>query len=1008
MNFDMSPARPRRSTPWTILLGSVSVSALVSAIPAFAADQAATVAQAPVEEVLVTGSLIRGAEAVGVPVTTLGTEDFQQTGAITVAELLKNVPALFIQASNTPAVQGCNQTRTATLDIHKLGGSRTLMLIDGYRYPLQKQIASGYDATIIPALAIERLDVLADGASATYGSDAVSGVVNVILRRGFDGAITQGRIGTAYKSDFNYQFAQLFGSTWDSGQVTLSYDVFETKGLDGSARDFFTTDFTPWGLDNQTPVRAAIPGIVSTGAPTAATGTGCTNCYSIPKGTGWDFGSRDPAPTLTWATLLANKGVANQMNPYSIAQATNHQQRNAATLTFDQEIYPGIEVFAEGFYSNRRVDLRAPANTTPYDSQTLVIVTVPTTNPYYPVGAPANIRVNYNFAAEITPRNVAYELSGRYAGGFNFDLPFDWQGKAFASVNQENNLFNESNSPNLNSFNAALGNTVASTPANGTTPGVAAFTKPANIPYLNLFCDPYAFQCNSRTTLDYVNAYGITQSTYIVHQYGANFDGPVFALPGGDVKAAVGITKSTDKYSFTTIRTRNSPSSAIVQIVPDYNSRSQWAVFGQVNIPVVSEMNAFALARRVDLEFSYRYDRYSDFGGTKNPKVAADWEPIAGLTLRGSWGTSFRAPQLQNVSPVAARSISGVNQLGGANNNTQPTCPAGATAPPAGTAGALLNPTCSQTAALLFPAGLSVQGGSNGLQGVTRAADYALQPEEGRNLSLGAEYAPPEGFLQGLYLSATWYRTKIESVITSQTLNQTGNALTNPSFQQTIIVRGQPGFDQALAGLLAMPQASNLPASAIPAINWIVDSSARNAGTLEQSGVDFEGRYDWTMGNWGDGNVGITGAYIDHQISQLPGGVPVDNYDTNGQPLAFKIRWRGNIGWRWEGFNSNFFVNYTSHVSSTNVFPPAAFLVNFPNFSNEVPAQFLFDLAVGYDTRDVPANEYLRNLNIQLVVNNIMNRDPPFAYGIQSSVAYLAPLYSPYGRTIAFTITKTW
>src|SRR4051812_10877403 len=128
MMFVLSPALARRNAPWSMLLGSASVLALAGSTPAFAADQA-TIAPAPVEEVLVTGSLIRGAEAVGVPVTTLGAQDFQQTGAITVAELLKNVPALFIQASNTPAVQGGNQTRTATLDIHKLGGSRTLMLV---------------------------------------------------------------------------------------------------------------------------------------------------------------------------------------------------------------------------------------------------------------------------------------------------------------------------------------------------------------------------------------------------------------------------------------------------------------------------------------------------------------------------------------------------------------------------------------------------------------------------------------------------------------------------------------------------------------------------------------------------------------------------------------------------------------------------------------------------------------------------------------------------------------
>src|SRR5688572_15896028 len=196
------------------------------------------------------------------------------------------------------------------------------------RFPANNHDASSYDPSIIPAIALQRLDILADGASATYGSDAIAGVVNVILRRNYDGAITQGFVSAAKGGNLKLQAAQLYGRTWDSGGITLSFEYFNESPLKGPERDFYTYDFTPYGLDNRNIIRSSVPGIVSTGNPSSATGTSCTNCYSVPKGTGWNYGdtaahtnpiAAGSAPTTTWTTLLANKGVNNLINPYQFA-----------------------------------------------------------------------------------------------------------------------------------------------------------------------------------------------------------------------------------------------------------------------------------------------------------------------------------------------------------------------------------------------------------------------------------------------------------------------------------------------------------------------------------------------------------------------------------------------------------------------------------------------------------------------------------------------------------------
>ena len=280
MTADLARALPRRNTLLAALFCTTSFSALAATTAVHAQTPSNT---APVEEVLVTGSLIRGAEAVGVPVTALDAKDFQDSGHVTVADILRSVPSIFVAPSTTQAATGGNEIRTQAINIHQLGGLRNLMLIDGMRYPLQNQNASKYDPSIIPTLAIQRVDVLADGASATYGADATSGVVNLILKRGYDGAVTQFHVGTA-RGATDTQEAQLFGRTWDSGDITLTFQHYETAAIKGSELDFYTTDFTPWGLDNESSIKASIPGIVSTGAPNATLGTGCTNCYSVPKG----------------------------------------------------------------------------------------------------------------------------------------------------------------------------------------------------------------------------------------------------------------------------------------------------------------------------------------------------------------------------------------------------------------------------------------------------------------------------------------------------------------------------------------------------------------------------------------------------------------------------------------------------------------------------------------------------------------------------------------------------
>jgi iron complex outermembrane receptor protein len=995
---------PSRLAP---LLGTVSLFVLAQFSPAYAQGNppAQQPAAAPVEDVLITGSLIRGAAAVGVPVTALNAEDLRETGAVTVSDLLKSVPAVQIRASNSSTSGGGNAERNSGVDIHSLAANtpRTLMLVDGMRFPLQNHNTNYYDPSLINTIALERVDVLADGASATYGSDAVAGVVNLILRRGYDGAITQALYGFAEGGAPKWQLAQLWGTGWDSGDITLSYEFYNEREFRGPGRDYITYDFTSWGLDNRTPITSSMPGTVSTGVPNVTTGNGCTNCYAVPAG--------QNGAGLTWANLIARQGT-NQVNPYKFADLAASQQRSGATAVLRQDLTDTVQFFAEGFYSNRRTRYIYPAT---ISSSTLFTQAVPTTNPFYPVGAPSGLRVSYNFNVEAPATMRASELSMRYAAGADVELPFEWNGRFFFATNEEKNKGYQRNLINRNNLNAAVGNTVPAAAAAGTVPGQAAFTKPANIPFLNLFCDPTAFTCNPSSVIDYISGFRNYDSHYILHQWSANLDGRLFDLPGGPVLAAVGGAYQRDNYIFTTTQNFNQASNAIINVAPDSNERKIWAAFGQLSVPIVGEDNAMPFVRRLDLELSYRYDHYNDFGGTKNPKIAFDWEPAEGLTIRGSWGTSFRAPAFGDISTVAGKQIQAVNTGAGAASNSLAACATIGGTPVPGSAAAVLNPTCS--AALQFPAGITARGASGGSAGVTRPADYALKPEEARNYTVGFNYAPQ--YLPGLTIDVSYFNVFIKNAL-SNIETGIGGGLNDPLVRFAYILPGDPGFDAAVAALIQNPKSDISPAVQSN-IRFINDGMTRNAGSLKLDGIDFDVGYSFELPAFGVWDLGVQGTYYLHRITiTTPGAPPVDAYDNQGVTQApptgngsgvTRVKYRARLGWTLDNLTLAGFVNYQSHYFSTEARPPASVLAAFPNYAPLVPAYYSFDLSAGYDLGDMPASPYLKNLAFQLVVNNITGRKPPFMYKVSNTggtAAFDGSMFSPLERVVTFSVTKTW
>src|SRR5258708_1067081 len=224
----MNPKTARLTT----LFGTASFLTLATSLDA----QAQQVAQAQMaqaqpegpEQVVIRGSGIRGTVAVGVPVTNLGAQDFKTTGALSTADLFRSIPEFNVNvgggAGTVAAGRAEGGTRVNLRQLDTGSAPRNLMMIDGLRYPPQDQGLCQIEPDIIPVAAIDRIDLLLDAASPTYASDAIGGVFNVILKRAYDGAVTTGGFKNGAGGNNQYFASQLWGRTWDGGDITLSYE----------------------------------------------------------------------------------------------------------------------------------------------------------------------------------------------------------------------------------------------------------------------------------------------------------------------------------------------------------------------------------------------------------------------------------------------------------------------------------------------------------------------------------------------------------------------------------------------------------------------------------------------------------------------------------------------------------------------------------------------------------------------------------------------------------------
>ena len=888
-----------------------------------------------IEEMVVTGSNIRGVVPASSPLLVFDRSDIDRSGFATVPQLIESLPqnvaGAFTDVSPLVGIGG-NAAFNTAIDLRGLGPDATLTLINGRRVaPSGEGVA--VDISVIPLSALERVEILTDGASAIYGTDAVAGVVNFVLRDDFDGAETTARFGTVTDGGLEeYRVSQALGRTWASGNFLISYEYFNRDNLKAADRDFAAScDLTPIGGENRCPSPTSF---AFNSGTSPATLFGTNGFFTVPDG--------QDGTSLSASDLIV--GAPEPANAREDGDIIPALQRHSVFARGTQELGERFEVFLEGAYSRRETQSGFFANSTR--------LLIPVTNPFLSdevanavgavpfgfLGGELGIQANYSFAGDFGVSQTESESEAYYVtGGVSVSLSETWQGEIFGSFsNQIENL---------------AGNQIGSVFSNPALLEALGSSDPATA--FNPFGDGGD---NSQAVLDAILGSRVESFDTDILTFGGKADGSVFALPGGDVKLAVGAEYREEGLISSLVNTFGG---AADRADGDSLERGVTSVFAEVFIPLVGPRNRMPGVERFEISAGGRYEHYDDVGDTANPKVGAIWTPVEGINIRGTYGTSFQAPLLTELDETLNRFV-------------------------------ILQSTADP---------LSTDGTTN--IGVFSGGNADLDPESARSWSVGVQLAPQ--FLPGFSLDVTYFDIAFEDRIVIAATSSTF------VFQQLDLfgdlVSRRPTDSAALAAFEALvEEGRNSPGfagdfSGGAPVEAIVDLRIRNQARTEISGIDFQASYgfDTAVGSF---DFGINGSYLlDFQESPIEGEELVELVDTILNPVD--LRMRGSAGWSLDGAAATFFVNYTDSYTDNQLGDEEAV---------QVDSHTTVDLTLSYDTQERFGSRWLDNTVFQLSVLNLFDEEPPFVNfgGGNGAFGFDPARASPLGRFIAFQISKKW
>ena len=425
-------------------------------------------------------------------------------------------------------------------------------------------------------------------------------------------------------------------------------------------------------------------------------------------------------------------------------------------------------------------------------------------------------------------------------------------------------------------------------------------------------------------------------------------DGSAMDAPGGAVRVAIGAQARGEEFVEEYLR------------YPARLEREAVAAYAEVRIPWITALNRRSGFERLELTLAARYEDYSDFGSTFNPKVGLSWAPVGGLNIRGTWGTSFKAPLLSQMNPADINVIVSSNYADVSGN---------------------------ATGVLVYGSGVD------------------LQPEESTNWTAGIDFIPPGN--DKWKFSFTYFDIAYERRISSPTPSDyfIGGVLLDPLYD--LIVTQEP-HQSNVEPLLAHPSAicftptfslcPSMPSA--DQIDAIIDQRLRNLARVQLSGLDFSAGVHWPS-DLGDWRIQMGGTLLlDNRRQFIPGAPKTNELNDVWRPVDFRMR--NSVSWSRGALSATAFVNYTDSYRDTR---DAAYAG--ANARPNVSSWTTVDLTLQYDLRETLQQIRVRQAALTLNAINILDRDPPFV-GSQIGAYYDGVNASPLGRFLSVQLTTRW
>jgi iron complex outermembrane recepter protein len=933
---------------------AVRTALLLAAVPFTVLAQDAAEPTKTLESVQVTGSRIKQTDAVTQsPVAVITRVQIEKSGVTSVGELLQQVTgggsalnAKFNSSGNFgyPADGGGIGAGSAQVDLRHLGSKRVLVLVDGLRW-VNESSASGVsgsaDLNTIPLAVIERIEILEDGASAIYGSDAIGGVVNIITRKKYDGASIHAKFGQYDKGGDTTDISMTLGGSGDEFSAVFGASYYKQESISSNAYEQSRFPVPGGGLAYGS--SATPQGRFTFCDP--ARPVGSYGSCSASQEFFYDVTLNNGTVTPNWNSANPSAGSyhdfsgADRFNYSAFNLLLTPSERKSVFMNADYDISENLRIHAKAMYNNRTSTNQAapePIFVGPYAGTGGIADTIfiSRLNPFNPFGIDLNPASNFGWVTrrpiEVGPRIFNQNVDTWY---FNVGLngavgKFDWDMNYVHTENSAEQTFY--NGYNMGHIAVALGNpaTCAATP--GCTP-----------------LDLFGGQGRPMTAqmIDWIRTTQIDSSEQILDIFSANITGDLFGVGDRSAGFAAGVEHRRYKGEFNPDPLRQTGESQDSFASPVSESYNVSEIYAELNVP---------FAETFDVSAALRYSDYSNFGGATTGKVGFRWQPIEDLVLRGTYSQGFRAPNIGELFGLTQFGATLVDPCGPTN-------------------GALVveftDANLNGIDDFIAPNEVAcrAQGVPNGFrQANTQITTFTggnpnLSPEESDSYTLGVVYSP--GWAEGLSWSdrldfeLSYYNHKIDGAIQARDVQALLNAClaaggTNPTLCSPFVRPASGG------GNLAPP-------------NNFLD----NLGQIETDGFDV--KVNWNSPQWSMGRLtaSLQASHVldykavdsDGNVAQRTVGIEVSN--------SAIPDWQTNLqlGWLVDDWSFNWNMRYISGIKE-------ACNGDIAGLSGCVTAASFNNLgATTYHDAQVSWNNAFSadGMKISLGLNNVFAKDPP-------------------------------